>query len=148
MGTLGALEVYKHPEKRRAYTTPREVLRYTNTHLPLLPQGKIGTHLYGSRGWGLCGRSVQARPGQVVDKCLAFTLQSGDFVYAHPEQGLGVGTLCTQSGDFVYAHPLLWLTAIREKWWLPEVLTRIFTRRRGCGNGGYVDTCTEAVFSR
>ena len=74
--------------------------------------------------------------------------RGGDFVYAHPEQGLGVGTLCTQSGDFVYAHPLLWLTAIREKWWLPEVLTRILTRRRGCGNGGYVDTCTEAVFSR
>ena len=48
--------------------------------------------------------------------------RGGYFVYARHERGLGVGTLCTPSGYFVYAYYPLWLTAVKEKWYLPEVL--------------------------
>lgn len=48
--------------------------------------------------------------------------RGGDFVYAFENRPHQVGTLCTQSGDFVYAQPLFWLTAVKEKWYLPEVL--------------------------
>ena len=48
--------------------------------------------------------------------------RGGYFVYARHERGLGVGTLCTPSGYFVYAYHPLWLTAVKEKWYLPEVL--------------------------
>ena len=79
-------------------------------------------------GWVLCVRSprTRSRGGYFVyafDFPLIFRqFWGGYFVYARHERGLGVGTLCTPSGYFVYAYHPLWLTAVKEKWYLPEVL--------------------------